>query len=128
MKRNILLTPGPTMIPDDVREVLGRPIIHHRTPQFQENIKEIVEGLQYVFQTKNEIYLLACSGTGAMEASVCNLLSAGDKVITVEGGKFGERWAELCEAYEVDAQVIKVEWGKAVDPEVWSASKGLPID
>ncbi len=116
MKRNLLLTPGPTQIPPEICAALGRPIIHHRTPQFQENLKEAVEGLKQVFQTKNDIYLLTCSGTGAMEAAVCNLLSPGDKAITVDGGKFGERWSELCRSYGVEPQVIKVAWGKAVDP------------
>lgn len=116
MKRNLLLTPGPTQIPPEICAALGRPIIHHRTPQFQENLKEAVEGLKHVFQTKNDIYLLACSGTGAMEAAVCNLLSPGDKAITVEGGKFGERWTEICRSYGVMAKVVQVAWGKAVQP------------
>ena len=117
MARNILLTPGPTMIPQEVYDAMARPIIHHRTPQFQKNIKEVIEGLQYVFQTKNEIYLLTCSGTGAMEAAVCNLLSPGDKAITVDGGKFGERWTELCLAFGAKPTVLKVEWGRAIDPK-----------
>jgi len=117
MKPNLILTPGPTVVPKNVRNALALPVIHHRTPQFQDHIKEAVEGLKYVFQTKNDIYLLASSGTGAMEASVCNLLSAGDKAITVEGGKFGERWTEMCQAYGIAAKVIEVEWGKAVNPE-----------
>ncbi|MCA9407497.1 MAG: alanine--glyoxylate aminotransferase family protein [Candidatus Omnitrophica bacterium] len=117
MDRNLLLTPGPTQIPPEICEALGRPIIHHRTPQFQNNIKEVIEGLQYVFQTKNDIYLLAASGTGGMESCVCNLLSPGDKAITVDGGKFGERWGDICKCYGVNADVIKVEWGKAVTPE-----------
>lgn len=116
MKPNLVLTPGPTQIPPHICEVLGRPIIHHRTPQFQNIIKQAIEGLQYVLQTKNEVYLLAASGTGAMEASVCNLVSPGDKVITVEGGKFGERWTEICQAYGANTKVIQVEWGKAVQP------------
>ena len=116
MKRNLLLTPGPTQIPPEICAALGRPIIHHRTPQFQENLKEAVAGLKEIFQTKNDVYLLTCSGTGAMEAAVCNLLSPGDKAITVEGGKFGERWSELCRSYSVEPNVIKVTWGKAVDP------------
>jgi len=115
MQRNILLTPGPTMIPDQNYEAMARPIIHHRTPQFQQNIKDVIQGLQYVFQTKNEIYLLTSSGTGAMEAAVCNLLSPGDQCITVEGGKFGERWTELANAYGAKPTVIKVAWGKAVE-------------
>ncbi|MCA9405149.1 MAG: alanine--glyoxylate aminotransferase family protein [Candidatus Omnitrophica bacterium] len=118
MKRNLLLTPGPTQIPPQLCAALGRPIIHHRTPQFQENLKEAVEGLQYVFQTKNDIYLIPASGTGAMEACVANLLSAGDQAITIEGGKFGERWTELCKAYGAKPEVVEVEWGSAVDPQV----------
>jgi aspartate aminotransferase-like enzyme len=114
MKRNLLLTPGPTQVPPSVCEALGRPIIHHRTPQFQNEIKEAVEGLKYIFQTKNDVYLLTCSGTGAMEAAVCNLLSPGDKAIAVEAGKFGERRTELCKVYKADARVVTIEWGKTV--------------
>ncbi|MFA5059820.1 MAG: alanine--glyoxylate aminotransferase family protein [Candidatus Omnitrophota bacterium] len=114
MKRNLLLTPGPTQLPPQVCEALGKPIIHHRTPQFQSILKEATEGLKYIFQTQNDVFILTSSGTGAMEAAVCNLLSIGDKAITVEAGKFGERWTELCKVYGVDAKVMKVEWGKAV--------------
>ncbi len=117
MKRNLLLSPGPTQIPASICEVLGRPIIHHRTPQFQDILKEAAEGLKYVFQTKNDVLILTSSGTGGMEAAVCNLLSANDKAITVEGGKFGERWTELCCVYGVKTNVIKVPWGKAVSAQ-----------
>ncbi len=117
MKRNLLLTPGPTQLPQQVCEALGRPIIHHRTPQFQANLKEAAEGLKYLFQTKNDVLILTSSGTGGMEAAVSNLLSRGDKAITVEGGKFGERWTELCKIYGVDAKVMQVKWGHAVQAE-----------
>lgn len=117
MRKTYLLTPGPTPLPSEVLEAMARPIIHHRTPQFQAIIKEAHEGLKYVFQTKNDCFMLASSGTGAMEAAVANLLSPQDTVITVEGGKFGERWTELCKAYGVNCEVIKVEWGKPVEPE-----------
>lgn len=116
MKRNLLLTPGPTQVPPRLLEVLARPIIHHRTPQFQNYLKETIEGLKYVLQTQNDVYLMASSGTGAMEACVCSLLSAGDKAITIEGGKFGERWTELCKAFGVEPIVVEVPWGKSVDP------------
>lgn len=116
MKRNLLLTPGPTQVPPQLCEALGRPIIHHRTPQFQTYLKEAVEGLKYVLKTKNDVYLLASSGTGAMEASVCSLLSPGDKVVVADTGKFGERWTELCKAYGADVQVLKAPWGKSVPP------------
>ena len=125
MKKNYLLTPGPTPLPPVVMEALARPIIHHRTPQFQQVLKEAHEGLKYVFQTANDVYILTSSGTGAMEASVINLLSPGDTVITIEAGKFGERWTEICKAYGINCEVIKVEWGKAVDPKaVEAAIKG----
>ncbi|MBL7151172.1 MAG: alanine--glyoxylate aminotransferase family protein [Candidatus Omnitrophica bacterium] len=117
MRKTYLLTPGPTPLPSEVLEAMARPIIHHRTPQFQAIIKEAHEGLKYVFQTKNDCFMLASSGTGAMEAAVANLLSPQDTVITVEGGKFGERWTELCKAYGVNCEVIKVEWGKPVESE-----------
>lgn len=116
MKRNLLLTPGPTQIPPQICEALGRPIIHHRTPQFQAILKEATDGLKHVFQTKNDIFILTSSGTGAMEAAVANLLSPGDKAITVEAGKFGERWSELCKAYNIKADILKVTWGKAIAP------------
>jgi len=116
MKKNYLLTPGPTPLPPEVCESLSRPIIHHRTPQFQAILKEAHEGLKYVFQTSNDVYILASSGTGGLEAAVVNFLSPGDNVIVVDAGKFGERWTEICQAYGIKADVIKVEWGKAVEP------------
>jgi len=116
MKKNYLLTPGPTPLPNEVCQAQARPIIHHRTPQFQAVLKEVVEGLKYVFQTQNDVFILSSSGTGAMEAAVANLFSAGDTALIIQGGKFGERWTELCKAYGVKTEVIDVEWGKAVSP------------
>jgi aspartate aminotransferase-like enzyme len=121
MKKNYLLTPGPTPLPPEICEALSRPIIHHRTPQFQQILKEAHEGLKYVFQTANDVFILTSSGSGGMEASVVNLLSPGDSVIVVDAGKFGERWTEICKAYGMNCEVIKVEWGTAVDPKVIEA-------
>jgi len=117
MRKNYLLTPGPTPLPPVVSEAMARPIIHHRTPQFQAVLKEAGEGLKYVFQTQNDVFILASSGTGAMEAAVVNLLSAGDSALTISAGKFGERWTEICQAYAVNAEIVDVEWGKAVEPK-----------
>ena len=117
MKKNYLLTPGPTPLPPEVCESLSRPIIHHRTPQFQTILKEAHDGLKYIFQTTNEVFILASSGTGGLESAVINFLSPGDSVLSVDAGKFGERWAEICKAYGVNCEVIKVEWGKAVNPK-----------
>src|SRR3989338_2694055 len=116
MHKDYLLTPGPTPLPPQVCEAMSRPIIHHRTPQFQAILKEATEGLKYVFQTNHDVFILASSGTGAMEAAVINLLSPGDAALTIQGGKFGERWTEICKAYGITAEVLDVEWGKAADP------------
>ena len=117
MKKTYLLTPGPTPLPPQVCEALSRPIIHHRTPQFQDVLKQASEGLKYVFQTKNDVFILASSGTGAMEAAVANLLSAGDTAICVQAGKFGERWTEICQAYGVKPLIIDIEWGNTAKPK-----------
>ena len=127
MRKNYLLTPGPTPLPPEVCEAMARPIIHHRTPQFQAVLKEASEGLKYVFQTVNDVFILASSGTGAMEAALINLLSPGDTALTVQGGKFGERWTELCRAYGITPEVIDVEWGRAVEPlEIQKRLKANP--
>jgi aspartate aminotransferase-like enzyme len=118
MLKNYLLTPGPTPIPPRVLETMARPIIHHRTPEFQKIIQEVEEDLKYVYQTKNEVLIFAASGTGAMEGAVINLLSPGDKALVVRGGKFGERFGEICQAYSIEFVALDVEWGKAVDPEI----------
>lgn len=116
MKKNYLMTPGPTPVPEEALLAMARPIIHHRTPQFQAVLKEVQDGLKYVFKTARDVFLFTSSGTGAMEAALVNLLSAGDKAIVVVGGKFGQRWQELCKNYGVEAVPINVEWGKAVEP------------
>jgi aspartate aminotransferase-like enzyme len=127
MRKNYLLTPGPTPLPPQVSEAMSRPIIHHRTPQFQAVLKEAGEGLKYVFQTKNDVFILASSGTGAMEAAVINLLSPQDTCLVIQGGKFGERWTEICKAYAINSEIIDVEWGKAVTPdEIRNRLKGNP--
>jgi serine---pyruvate transaminase len=114
MKKNLLLTPGPSKVPVELCEVLGKPIIHHRTPQFQQVLKEVAEGLKKIINTTSDVYLLASSGTGAMEAAVANLVSPGDKAITCEYGKFGERWTSLVKAYKGVPIVLQTPWGKAV--------------
>ncbi len=117
MRKNYLLTPGPTPLPPEVSAVMARPIIHHRTPQFQEILKEASQGLKYVYQTANDVFIISSSGTGAMEAAVMNLLSCGDIALVVHGGKFGERWTEIAKAYGINVEIIDVQWGKAVNPE-----------
>ena len=118
----LLLTPGPTPLPPDVLTALGQPILHHRTPQFQAILKEVAEGLQAVFRTTQPVYLLASSGTGAMEAAVVNLLSPGDEALVVRAGQFGERWGELCEAYGIRVAPLDAPWGQAPTPAQLAAA------
>ncbi len=112
-----LFTPGPTQVPERVQVAMSNPIMHHRGPAFQEILKEVVEGLKYFFQTKGDVLTFTSSGTGAMEASVVNLLSKGDPVLTVAGGKFGERWGQLCQTFGAETHVMEVPWGEAVNPD-----------
>ncbi|MFH2011915.1 MAG: alanine--glyoxylate aminotransferase family protein [Pseudomonadota bacterium] len=118
MKKRYLLAPGPTPVPSKVLLEMAEPIIHHRGPEFSSIIAEIREGLKYLFQTKNEVLVFSSSGTGAMEGSVTNMLSKGDTVLVVNGGKFGERWIEICKAYGLNVEIIDVTWGEAVDPGI----------
>jgi len=118
MRKSILLTPGPTQVPDEVLAAGALPIMHHRTPQFEAIFAEATKGLQYIYQTKNPVMIFASSGTGALESSVVNLLSAGDKVIVVVGGKFGERWANLTKAYGLNTILLTVPWSETVDPKL----------
>lgn len=114
IKKTYLLSPGPTPVPPEVALAGARELIHHRTPQFQKVIQEVSEGLKYLFNTQHPVYTLASSGTGVMEAALANLTSPKDTVITVEGGKFGERWSEIARAFGLNVIVVKVENGRAV--------------
>jgi aspartate aminotransferase-like enzyme len=117
MGKKYLFSPGPTMLPPEVLLKMAEPIMHHREPEFERIFAEIREGLKYLFQTKNEVLIFTSSGTGAMEGAVSNILSKGEKALVIRGGKFGERWGEICKAYGIEFIPIDVEWGKAVDPE-----------
>jgi aspartate aminotransferase-like enzyme len=96
---------------------MARPVIHHRAPEFLPVFAEARENLQRIFQTRQDVLILASTGTGAMEAAVANTLSPGDRAVVVRGGKFGERWADICTAYGIEPICIDVEWGHAVDPD-----------
>ncbi|MDR1522636.1 MAG: alanine--glyoxylate aminotransferase family protein [Endomicrobium sp.] len=116
MLKQYLLTPGPTPIPPQIALKEALPVIHHRTSEFASIYKDVAEGLKYVFQTRNEVYVLACSGTGAMEMAIVNLLSPNDKILVASCGNFGERWAKIAQSYGVETIYVSVEWGKVLDP------------
>lgn len=126
MDKQYLLAPGPTPVPPEVLQRMAEPIIHHRAPVYEKILEEVRQGLKYIFQTKKEVLIFASSGTGAMEGAVTNTLCVGDKALVVEGGKFGERWANICKAYGVKAQILPVEWGQGIDPAL--IAKALQAD
>ncbi|HWO43191.1 MAG TPA: alanine--glyoxylate aminotransferase family protein [Candidatus Eisenbacteria bacterium] len=117
MIKQYLLSPGPTPIPNEVGLAMSETMIHHRTPEFNRIFEEARAGLKKLFGTKNDVIMLACSGTGAMEAAVANLFSPGDKVLVVNGGKFGERWLNIATAFGLNPVEIAVEWGRPVKVE-----------
>jgi len=116
--KKLLLTPGPVAVSSEIMVEMAKPLIHHRTKEFEAIFERARNGLKHIFQTENEVFILAASGTGAMEGAIVNTLCAGDKVIAVNGGKFGERWGKIARAYKLEVNEIEVTWGKAVSPEI----------
>lgn len=116
-KRNILLTPGPIPVPETVRQVMAEPIIHHRTPQYRKIFERVSERIKKVYLTQNTVYTFTGSGTSSMEAAIVNFHQIGDEILVVDGGKFGERWTDLANAFGLKANVMKVPYGDAVDPK-----------
>lgn len=117
IKKHYLLSPGPTPIPEGVLAAATHPMIHHRTPDFSRIFMDTVTGIKNIFQTINDVFILASSGSGAMEAAVVNTLSPEDSAIVINGGKFGNRWAKICRAYGVNVQEIVLEWGEPYTKE-----------
>ena len=114
--KQYLMTAGPTPLPPRVSQVMAAPILYHRAPAFIEVYERVLTRLPEVFQTRNQVLCFAASGTGAMESAVANLIAAGEPALVASCGKFGERWAELCEAFGADTTHLEFEWGEKVDP------------
>jgi aspartate aminotransferase-like enzyme len=114
MIKQLLLAPGPTQVPARVRLAMAQPMFHHRTPQFSTLFGEVRDSLKQLYQTEEDVLVLASSGTGAMEAAVVNCFDPGDEVVVVNGGKFGERWLKLSATFGLKPVEIRVEWGRAV--------------
>ena len=112
MLKRYLLAPGPTPVPPEVLLAMARPMIHHRAPEFDPIFAEVREGLKWLFQTRNDVLMLASSGTGGMEGSVSNFLSPGDKALCVNGGKFGERWVSLAKAFGCAVETLNAPYGE----------------
>ena len=116
IKKQRLLTPGPTPLYPPALHAMMASDIHHRTEDFRKAYRSCLADLKEVLGTSHDVLLFAASGTGAMDASVSNLFSKGDKVIVCSAGKFGERWAEIAKAYGLDATVLTVPYGEVVQP------------
>ncbi|MFQ5491638.1 MAG: pyridoxal-phosphate-dependent aminotransferase family protein [Phycisphaerae bacterium] len=119
MKKHRLFTPGPTMVPEDILLEMARPQDHHRTADFRQQFKEVTDHLQYLFQTQATCLTLTGSGTLAGESAIvsCCPPKNGHKVLCCRGGKFGERWAEICQAFDIPFVNYDIEWGRGANPE-----------
>jgi serine---pyruvate transaminase len=117
VKKYYLITPGPTPVPPEAASQGALPIVHHRTREFGALFEKTLDGLKYVFQTKNDVLVITGSGTAAMESAVANLLSPGDKAVVASCGSFGDRWIKICKAFGAHVVEYKEEWGKPSDPE-----------
>lgn len=112
-----LRIPGPTPIPHQVTAASASPMANHRGPEFKPRLTAVLERLKPVFQTKNTVLGLTGSGTSAMEAAVSNLINPGDPVLVLSVGVFGDRWAQICRAFQAEVHVLEFSWGEGVDPD-----------
>lgn len=117
MYKERLLTPGPTPIPQRVLQSMELPMLHHRSDVFKKELLKACEGTRWLLGWDSDPVFLACSGTGAMEAALLNCCSAGDTIITVNGGVFGARWGKIAERLQIKVNQIEVSWGSAVSVE-----------
>lgn len=113
-----LMLPGPTPIPEKILNTLSYPLINHRGEEFAYILKEVIEGLRWVFQTKNDIMILPCSGTGGMEAVVVNALSPGDKVLCIINGVFGERFATIANCFGINVERLDFKTAQPFDLKI----------
>jgi len=111
-----LFTPGPTPVPEETLLELAKPVTYHRTPEQRKVLAEVLEDLKYVFQTKNDVIALTSSGTGGMEAAVCNVLAPGKKAILLTAGRWGERWRGIMKGFGVNVVSVEMPYGKAIPP------------
>lgn len=111
-----LFTPGPVLVSDEIREVMASELVYHREDAFTKLYDSVRKGLQKVLLTRNDVYVLTSSGTGAMEAAVCNLISPGDKLLVATAGKFGERWREMGIRFGGYVDALTAAYGESVPP------------
>ena len=115
MGKQYLMTAGPTPVPERVQLAIAQPVLYHRSPAFLEVMREVHENLRWIFQTSQSVLVLAGSGTAAMEAAITNFHSRGDRVLCLRGGRFGDRWSQMCRAFQLEVVDVESEWGRAID-------------
>lgn len=121
------MTPGPVPVPADVLSALSSPIEHHRTPEFQKCLERVLSKLPSIFGTQQRAFMHVSTGSGGMESLLVNVLNPGDTVAAIVSGKFGERWADMAEAYGANVHRFEVRWGETAKPEAFAAwLKTLP--
>lgn len=112
-----LMAPGPVPVHPKVLAEFSKPPIHHRTPEFEKTLRRALDLVKKVFQTRQPVQLLSSTGSGGMEAAICNTLSAGDAVLVIESGKFGERWGHIAREYSLSVNTLSLAWGESLSPE-----------
>jgi aspartate aminotransferase-like enzyme len=117
LHKNRLFTPGPTPLLPAAQTAMASFTAHHRTADFRALFQRVLADMKEFIGTKNDVLVLACSGTGVMEASVSNLTSPGDKVLVLTAGKFGERWTGLAKAFGCNVEVLSVPYGETFSLE-----------
>lgn len=123
-EKRYLVTPGPTPVPPEVLAATARPMVHHRSPDFRGTLERVLERLAAVFRTENDILLFSAAGTAAMEGTVANLTSPGDRVLAVSHGYFGERWAAIARGYGCEVEHLAYEWGETPSADEVGARLG----
>ncbi|PIS09992.1 MAG: alanine--glyoxylate aminotransferase family protein [Bdellovibrio sp. CG10_big_fil_rev_8_21_14_0_10_47_8] len=109
-----VLAPGPVNLHPRVQEALSRPMIHHRTPEFDRILAGVHKKLKTLFQTSEPVFVLSSTGSGGMEALLVNTMNQGDQILGIDSGKFGERWCEMAQVYGAQVQTMKLPWGEPV--------------
>ncbi|HKB11548.1 MAG TPA: aminotransferase class V-fold PLP-dependent enzyme [Vicinamibacterales bacterium] len=114
--RHFLQIPGPTNVPDRVLRAIAQPTIDHRGPDFAALGREVLDGLQQVFQTSGPVVIYPSSGTGGWEAALVNTLSPGERVLMFETGHFATLWRDMAARLGLDVEFVPGDWRHGVDP------------
>jgi aspartate aminotransferase-like enzyme len=116
-EKRYLVTPGPTPVPPEVLAATALPMVHHRSADFRDTFTRVLDRLQTVYGTENDVLLFTSAGTAAMESAVANVCSPGDRVLVVSHGYFGERWAAIAKGYGLEVEHVRYEWGELPDAD-----------